>query len=288
MIQNVVQILRTTVSPDQQDWVLKIPMTEFAINSSMNKSTGFVPFELTYGYIPQMMLSIPTSEFKGVHKFTQRAIDNLQATHNAIIMSHVWQTMQSNKHQSPEPMISEGDLVYLSTKELNLPKGQAKKLLPLFIGPYKVIKAHSESSTYTIKLPPELEAWGIHPTFHVSRLATHEPNDLLLFPGRDAQVYYNFGKNPEKELQVHEILDHIWDLDNMLWFRVKWTAGDLTWEPIVNVNELIALDNYLELHAVKNVEELPHKWIPSIETKSGQKKQTKRGWKMPCTSTKKL
>ncbi len=92
-----------------------------------------------------------------------------------------------------------------------------------------------------------MEAWGIHLTFHVSRLATHEPNDLLLFPGWDAQVYYDFGKNPEKELLVHEILDHIWDLDNVLWFRVKWTAGDLTWEPIVNVNELIALDNYLEL-----------------------------------------
>ena len=97
MIQNVVQILRTTISPDQQDWVLKIPMTEFAINSSVNKSTGFAPFELTYRYILQMMLSIPTSEFKGVHKFAQRAIDNLQAAHNAIIMSHVWQTMQSNK-----------------------------------------------------------------------------------------------------------------------------------------------------------------------------------------------
>ncbi len=138
-------------------------MTEFAINSSVNKSTGFVPFELTYGYILQMTLSVPTSEFKGVHKITQRAIDNLQAAHDAIIMSHVKQTMQSNKSQSPKPMISEGDLVYLSTKELSLPKGQAKKLLPLFIRPYKVIKAHPESSTYTIKLPPELEAQGIHP-----------------------------------------------------------------------------------------------------------------------------
>ena len=80
---------------------------------------------------------------------------------------------------------------------------------------------------------------------------------MLLFPGRDAQVYYDFGENPEKELQVHEIIDHLWDLDNILWFRVKWTTGDLSWEPIANVNELIALDNYLELHAVKNVEDLP-------------------------------
>src|SRR5260370_15611015 len=113
--------------------------------------------------------------------------------------------------------------------------------------------------------------------FHVSWLATHELNDLLLFPGQDAQMYYNFGENPDKELQVHEIIDHIWDLDNVLWFRVKvkWTTGDLTWEPVVNISELIALDNYLELHAVKNVEELPHKWPIITETNSSQKKQFK-------------
>ena len=201
-------------------------------------------------------------------------------------MSHVRQTIQANKHRSPEPIIKQGDFVYLSTKELNLPKGHAKKLLPLFIRPYEVLKTNPESSTYTIKLPPELEARGIHPTFHISQLATHEPNDLLLFPGQDAQIYYDFSENPEKELQVHEILDHIWDLDNILWFRVKWTAGDLTWEPIVNVDELIALDNYLELHAVKNVEELPHKQPTITDTNSGQKKWAKGKRKLPQKSTK--
>ena len=169
-------------------------------------------------------------------------------------------------------MINEGDLVYLSTKELNLPKGRAKKLLLLFIGPYEILKAHPETSTYTLKLPPELETRGIHNTFHVLWLAMHEPNDLLLFPGHDAQMYYDFEENPEKELQVHEILDHIWDLDDVLWFQVKWTAGDLTWEPVVNINELIALDNYLELHAVENMENLPCKWALSNETKAEQKK----------------
>ena len=108
-------------------------MTEFAINSSVNKSTGFTPFKLIYGYIPQMTLNIPASEYKGVYKFAQKALENIWAAHDAIIIQ---QTIQSNKIWSPEPMIAKGDLVYLSTKELNLPKGQAKKLLPLFIGPY--------------------------------------------------------------------------------------------------------------------------------------------------------
>ena len=123
MIQNIIQILRTTVHPDQCDWVLKILMTEFAINSSVNKSMGFAPFELIYGYLPYMTLSIPASEYKGVQEFAQQALYNLQATHDAIIMSHVKQTIQLNKHRSQELIIKEGDLIYLSTKELKLPKG---------------------------------------------------------------------------------------------------------------------------------------------------------------------
>src|SRR5260370_41711265 len=106
MIQNVIQILRTSICPDQWDWIMKIPMMEFAINSSVNKSMGFAPFELTYGYLPQMMLNIPTSEYKGVHEFAQSAVDNLQAAHDAIIISHMRQTIQANKHQSPEPVIT--------------------------------------------------------------------------------------------------------------------------------------------------------------------------------------
>ena len=98
MIQNLVQILRATIHPDQCDWALKIPMPEFAINSSVNKLTGFAPFKLVYGYMPQMILSIPKSEYNGVYEFAQRALDNIQSTHDAIIISCMWQTIQANKH----------------------------------------------------------------------------------------------------------------------------------------------------------------------------------------------
>ena len=42
------------ILPDQKDWAEKVPMVEFTINSSMSGSTGFAPFELTYGYMPRM------------------------------------------------------------------------------------------------------------------------------------------------------------------------------------------------------------------------------------------
>ena len=56
------------------------------------------------------------------------------------------------------------------TKNLALPKGRAKKLLPKFIGPYKVIEAHTAASMVTLELPPKLTARQMHPTFHVGLL----------------------------------------------------------------------------------------------------------------------
>ena len=91
---------------------------------------------------------------------------------------------------------------------------------------------------------------------HVSCLAPHEPNDSLLFLGRAAQVFYDFGRDPKWEYQVQEILDHSWDTDGSLWFHIKWGLGDLTWEPLSNCDKLAALDNDLMLHGVDAVENL--------------------------------
>jgi hypothetical protein len=45
--RSIGQILQTMVEPNQTDWVDKIPLVEFAINSNISSSTGFAPFELT-------------------------------------------------------------------------------------------------------------------------------------------------------------------------------------------------------------------------------------------------
>ncbi len=148
----------------------------------------------------------------------------------------------------------------------------------MYIGPYEVLETHKITSNYTIKLPPELEKRGIFPKFHISQLAPHEPNDDSLFPGWVAHSYYDFGENPEKELQVHEIVNHVWDLDNILWFQVKWTMGDLTWELMSNVDELSALDDYLTVHGVTNVEALPKLPVEAMASRKNIKRHKHRAW----------
>ena len=75
-------------------------MVEFTLNSSMSVSTGYMPFELNYGYIPQLGQHLNTnSKFVGVHQFMEQALWNIMAAHDAIIAAHVMQTYHANRHR---------------------------------------------------------------------------------------------------------------------------------------------------------------------------------------------
>ena len=78
--------------------------------------------------------------------------------HDAIIASCVTQLHHVNHQQQTGNIYSPGNRVYLLTKNLALPKGRAKKLLPKFIGLYKVIEVHTAASMVTLELLPELTA----------------------------------------------------------------------------------------------------------------------------------
>ena len=97
------------------------------------------------------------------------------AAHDAIIAARVKSTLVANRKRKEAPFTA-GDLVYLSTENLSLPKGHARKLAPKFIGPYRILQDYKNNS-YLLDLPPELKQRGIHPAFHAHLLRLHEPND---------------------------------------------------------------------------------------------------------------
>ena len=255
--RSIGQILRTVVANNQRDWAEHCPMVEFAINSSVSESMGYAPFEIIYGYMPR--INLPTefnTKYKGVKQFAEQAKWNIMATHDAIIASRVRQMTSANKKRRTGDEYAPGDLVYLSTKNLNLPKGRARKLVPKFIGPYKVLDAQNESSNVTLELPEELKSRKIHSTFHTSLIRPYIPNNDEWFPNREAKAFYDFGSNNEQEWFVDEIIGHEWTNEE-LQFRVQWTLRDVTWEPLSGVKELEALDRYLELQGVKRCRDLP-------------------------------
>jgi hypothetical protein len=200
-VRMVSQILRSVVSANQSDWAQRIPMVEFAINSAISATTGFAPFEVNYSWNPTMITEIDIKDvrFKGVQQFAEHALETIDAIHDAIIASRIIQTHYANKSCREDPPLGVGDLVYLSTADLNLPKGRANKLLPKFIGPYPIEAAWPETSTYTLTLPPELVNRRIHPKFHISRLRPHIKNDDTQFQNREINIYYDFGGDPNTE-----------------------------------------------------------------------------------------
>ena len=86
--------------------------------------------------------------------------------HDTIIANRIQQTFHANKKHCASDLYHVGDHVYLLTQNLTPPKGRVRKLVPKYIGLYKVVKAHNEASTVMLELPPALIAQRISPTFH--------------------------------------------------------------------------------------------------------------------------
>ena len=108
----------------------------------------------------------------------------------------------------------------------------------------------NESLNVTLELPQEFKDRKINPTFHINLVWPYIKNDDILFPKRDTKVFYDFGNDEDQEWLVEEILAHKW-ANNNLELQVKWTLGDVTWEPLSSCKDLEALDVYLELQGAK-------------------------------------
>ena len=207
--------------------------------------------------MPSMMKEIRSDEAipKGIKSFTEATLQNLTDAHNAIIEAHVFQTSHTNACRKNELEIVKGTLVYLSTKNLNLLKGRARKLCPKFVGPWKITKAWLETSMYELELPTALQEHRIHPKFHVSLLRPYNMSNDALFPNWMQPKPYDFGALDDQEWFIDKILGHRWD-GRDLNPEVRWSLGDTTWEPLANCKDLAALDRYLELQGIKRPAQL--------------------------------
>ena len=192
------------------------------------------------------------SEYPSIRNFAQQHKFAIIAMHDSILAAQVKQTREANKHRR---LVSfkENDSVYISTKNISFPKGLAHKLIPKYIGPYKILKDFKNQS-FQIELPFHLKQRGVHDVFHAALLWIHLPNDDCLFPGRQFNQL-NAGDDTEAEWAVDKILSHSGSSQDSI-FEVLWKAGDITWLPYLQIEHLNALKEYLDLQGAENINSL--------------------------------
>ena len=129
------------------------------------------------------------------------------AAHGSILGAQVKQTHTANKcHQVS--LFALDDLVYLSMKNMSFPKGLARKLIPKYMGPYRITEDFKNNS-YQIKIPASMKQRGIHDVFHMLLMCVHVANDNCLFPSHlDSQIV-PVNQDSEPEWAADKITHHI-------------------------------------------------------------------------------
>jgi hypothetical protein len=78
-------MLHQCVKLDQSNWVDRLPMIEFALNSARSETTGFSPFFLNYSCMPCPMIWDIKMGYPGVCKFTQMMKDAIMVCYDQMI-----------------------------------------------------------------------------------------------------------------------------------------------------------------------------------------------------------
>jgi len=186
--KTIIESLRQYVNARQSDWPDHLIHVETVMNNSVNTTTGKMPTELLYGCLIRLFpapvakddITIPATA-----DYIAKIEDSITSARDRHAKAKTRQVTQANKHRREEPEYRVGDRVYLDTEHLRLGikrKGRSAKFYPHFAGPFGIIDAKPETSTYKLQLPPEYST--THPTFHAKRLKPAIDNDNDLFPAR--------------------------------------------------------------------------------------------------------
>lgn len=214
--KTVNQCVRFHVEHHQKGWVHALPIIRFNFMNTVNKSTGFTPFQLQMGRSPRVMPPLTTvagdatpTDVLARQIIERMQTDTLEARDN-LAKAKISQSYQANKTRTLTFPFRVGDRVRLSTlhrrKEFKV-SGQirAAKFMPRYDGPYTITATNKSKSTVTLDLPPTSKAY---PVFHTSEVLPYRKNDAMLFPAREfSKPPPVLGEDGDEEYLVRDIID---------------------------------------------------------------------------------
>lgn len=188
--KTVDQMLRYHVARNQTGWVHALPRIRFQLMNTVNKSTGYTPFQLRFGKTPRILppLSPPLPSTSKDAISAREVIEQIQAdvatAKDNLALAKITQSIQANRRRAPVFPYKVGDWVLLNTinRRPEYKDGQearTAKLMPRFDGPFQVAHIHPATSTITVTLPTNSH---IFPTFHISLAKPFRQNNNERFP----------------------------------------------------------------------------------------------------------
>ena len=85
------------------------------------------------------------SEYPTLREFALKKKLALMSAHDSILAAQVKQIRDANRKRQEVPL-KKGDFVYLSTKNISFPERLARKLIPKYISPYKILDDFNNQS----------------------------------------------------------------------------------------------------------------------------------------------
>ncbi|KAJ9519585.1 hypothetical protein QJQ45_000676 [Haematococcus lacustris] len=162
------EMLRHYISLTQSDWPDYLALAEFAVNNSWQESIQSTPFLVNTGQSP-VTVGLRDLPYGGrcpsAHAFTRWWQDAVANARKCMAAAQSRQAAYANKARR-DVEYKVGQKVLLSTKNLKLKPGKARKLIPRYVGPFEILLL---VGAVAVKLDLPASMSRLHPVFHHSR-----------------------------------------------------------------------------------------------------------------------
>lgn len=170
-------LLRCLVGDSIKTWDSKLPQAEFPHNHSLNRSSGYSPFQVIYGLLPRGPIDLASlPDRKRLHGVADDFIDDIHKVHDQVVSnlessSSKYKAAADSHHRCV--VFEVGDLVWAFLTRDRMPTHAYNKLKDKKIGPLTVLE-HINDNVYRLQLPDGITTSDVFNVRYLSRFLPPE------------------------------------------------------------------------------------------------------------------